>query len=70
MGIIGRLDDQVDRVLISPLAKKGRAEIERGQESRAAENVSRSEKASRRRRERGQKDEDGAQQMELPVWML
>lgn len=70
MSVIGRLDDQVDRALISPLARNGRTQTDRGQESHVAENVSRSEKGSRRSRESAQRDEEAMHQEELPVWML
>ena len=60
MSVIGRLDEQVDEVLIRPLSKKDKQEkAERGREDQALRELI-EEKAEKQDRERD----------ELPVWLL
>jgi hypothetical protein len=65
MAVIGRLDGQVDAVLITPLKRKGEPdEDERAQRSERAEQVAQTTRTSRERSSE-QTDAD-----ELPVWLL
>ena len=65
MSVIGRLDEQVDAVLIAPLKRKGEpAEGEREQKRARAEQVEQTPRAPRKQG----KEQTAAD--ELPVWLL
>jgi hypothetical protein len=69
MSIIGRLDEQVDAVIIKPLARRGETE----QESVAArpnENIAQPQSAIQKGLETDAHVEAPAKQEELPVWLL
>jgi hypothetical protein len=65
VAVIGRLDEQVDAVLIRPLSKKRRPEPEQPEptpEGRAAERPAATDDATN--------VESGPERETLPVWML
>ena len=71
MPVIGRLDGQVDEVLIAPLAKRRREEAE---PPRADEEQTRGDATDSRgghgKRAAQEEVEKGAVRDELPVWLL
>ncbi|HEX7998210.1 MAG TPA: hypothetical protein VF528_07460 [Pyrinomonadaceae bacterium] len=69
MSVIGRLDDQVDRVLIAPLNKNRQRETD-DREPALDEHSASSRPARQIRQENeGSQDEQPAPE-ELPVWLL
>jgi hypothetical protein len=67
MSVIGRLDEQVDAVLIAPLARKGEKDASTAQPH---ENTSRSQTATGTTRETEDSNDTPARRDELPVWLL
>ena len=63
MSVIGRLDGQVDEVLISPLARKNRGERDGREGERTAPPEPQSEAPAR-------DEKQAPKQGELPVWLL
>jgi hypothetical protein len=68
MGVIGRLDDQVNEMIIKPVGeRRGAAESEAKQTSVAE--TARPQPAAREERAQ-EKESTGAASSELPVWLL
>jgi hypothetical protein len=67
MPVIGRLDEQVDDVLIKPLARKGEQEMET---VAPQENIARSQATTQAAKETNSSGLQPAEREELPVWLL
>lgn len=63
MSVIGRLDGQVDEVIISPVARRGR----RAPEAPAEEGPTRPEEGEQQQEPTQKRDRE---RQEMPVWML
>lgn len=70
MGVIGRLDEQVDDVLIKPLAKRNTRAEAHALDSGADETLSRARQPPQALSVRGNSARDQAKREELPVWLL
>lgn len=66
MPVIGRLDGQVDEVLIAPLEKRRRE----GEASAREEDVSREDERDEEKHAPQRQPEPDAARDELPVWLL
>jgi hypothetical protein len=64
MSVIGRLDEQVDAVLISPVGKKRDAPESSPKPATGEANTRRDEESS------AEENETAARTVELPVWLL
>jgi hypothetical protein len=64
MSVIGRLDEQVDAVLISPIGKKRDAPEPSPKPATEEANTRRDEESS------AEENETAARTVELPVWLL
>jgi hypothetical protein len=69
MPVIGRLDEQVDAVLITPLAGKGEPGRD-ARDARSNENIARPQSAIQKGIETQAQPHGRAEQQELPVWLL
>ena len=69
MPVIGRLDEQVDAVLITPLAKRREPERDDGA-VRSNENIARPQSAIQTASEMDAQVGRSAKREELPVWLL
>jgi hypothetical protein len=71
MSVIGRLDDQTDAILITPLEKRSRHRPEAAQDERTPDGAANSSYTDKRTPDddRSSRDES-ARQGELPVWLL
>jgi hypothetical protein len=69
MSVIGRLDEQVDAVLIAPLARKGEGQA-RTSAAEPHENIEQPRTATRTESEKEDSDNRRARHDELPVWLL
>ena len=69
MPVIGRLDKQVDAVLIKPLASKGEQATERDA-AQLQENIARSPSATQAPGETNSSELQPVTRQELPVWLL
>ena len=67
MPVIGRLDDQVDRLLISPVGKRGEMADASSAEMRLSIDEESAAEEARKRVERRAVRRD---EQELPVWLL
>lgn len=69
MPVIGRLDEQVNAVLIKPLARKDEPDRDARVEQEH-ENIARPQTATQTASENDFSDETKAEREELPVWLL
>jgi hypothetical protein len=69
MPVIGRLDEQVDAVLITPLAKRSEPEQDDGA-ARSNENIARPQSAIQTASEMDAHLRRHTKREELPVWLL
>ena len=69
MPVIGSLDEQVDAVLITPLAKRSEPERDDGT-ARSNENIARPQSAIQTASETDAQVRRRARREELPVWLL
>ena len=69
MPIIGKLDEQVDAVIIKPLARRGEPE-QRSVAASPNENIAQPPSAIQTGSEMAARREARAEQEELPVWLL
>ncbi len=71
MSVIGRLDGQVDDVLIAPLAKRNAMELPRASNKQPSENtVSADESVQALLRTRERTLNEKVRRKDLPVWLL
>ena len=69
MPVIGRLDEQVDAVLIKPLARRGEPAGD-DPAARSNENIAQPQSAIQKGLETDAQAHERAEQEELPVWLL
>ena len=69
MPVIGRLDEQVDAVLIKPLERRGEPE-RNSVAARSNENIERPQSAIQTALEKDAQPDARADREELPVWLL
>ncbi len=70
MSVIGRLDEQVDAVLIAPLARKGEGQAPQRCAAEPHENIEQPRTATRTEGETEDAESTRARRDELPVWLL
>ena len=68
MTVIGRLDEQVDAVLIAPLKRKQRADADA--QEQAADEIEAAHTAPPVNAHRAEQDARPKAETELPVWLL
>ena len=69
MSVIGRLDEQVDAVLITPLARREEPRRD-ADDARSNENIARPPSAIQTVSKIGAQEKRPARREELPVWLL
>jgi hypothetical protein len=70
MSVIGRLDEQVEAVLITPLGKDGRTEAAPREDESAVEQATSAPRVERATAEDESFQDERASKDDLPVWLL